>query len=64
MIKHELTDVETRELRELRIADFQKEHIHPLRFTFLPIEDNMLLHMAEAYCVNKLKVKWNSFETH
>lgn len=64
MIKHEISNLTTRELREVKIPDYQKEYIHPLHFTFYPIEDNMLLQMAEVYCVNKLKAKWNSFETH
>lgn len=64
MIKHEISDLTTRETRESKITDYQKKYIHPLRFTFYPIEDNMLLHIAEVYCVNKLKAKWNSFETH
>lgn len=50
--------------RETKIPEFQKSHIHPLRYTFYPIEDNMLLHLAEIYCVNKLRSNWNSFRTH
>ena len=42
----------------------QKEIIHPCYFTFVKIDSNMLLHMAEVYCVNKFKSTWNSFETH
>lgn len=63
MVKHAFPDL-TRADREALIVDFQKEWIHPLRFTFCPIDDNMLLHLAEVYCVNRLRAKWNSFETH
>ena len=63
MVKHAFPDLD-RAAREARIADYQKELIHPLRFTFCPIDDNMLLHLAEVYCVNRLRVKWNSFQTH
>lgn len=42
----------------------QKNYIYPCRFTFVLIPDNMLMHIAEVYCVNKLKAEWNSFETH
>lgn len=42
----------------------QKKYIFLCRFTFVLIPDNMLMHIAEVYCVNKLKAKWNSFETH
>lgn len=50
--------------REKKIPDYQKNDIYPLRFTFCPIDDNMLMHIAEVYCVNKLKAFWNTFETH
>lgn len=49
---------------ENKIPFYQKKHIHPLYFTFVPIDDNMLLHIAEVYCVNKLRSYWNTFETH
>jgi hypothetical protein len=63
MVKHAFPDL-NRAAREALIADFQQEWIHPLRFTFCPIDDNMLMHLAEVYCVNRLRAKWNSFETH
>ena len=64
MIKHENPNLTTRELRTEKIKEYQQKRIHPLRFTFCPVDDNMLLHIAEVYCVNKLKSHWNSFETH
>ncbi|MBX2960261.1 MAG: GIY-YIG nuclease family protein [Flavobacteriales bacterium] len=63
MIKKDLVEKTLKE-RESYIPIYQKEKIYPLRFTFFPIEDNMLLHIAEVYCVNKLHSYWNSFETH
>lgn len=54
----------TAQQREKRIPEYQKKFIYPLKFTFCPIDDNMLLHIAEVYCVNKLQAYWNSFETH
>jgi hypothetical protein len=63
MIKHNYPLL-TRVQRENKISEYQKKSIHHLRFTFYPIDDNMLLHLAEVYCVNKLKAFWNSFETH
>ena len=50
--------------REEKIPIYQREIIYPLKFTFHTIDDNMLMHMAEVYCVNKLKAYWNTFETH
>jgi hypothetical protein len=46
------------------IPRVQKEIIHPCYFTFVQVQDNVLLHMAEVFCVNKLRATWNSFETH
>lgn len=63
MIKRDFPKL-TKEQREKKIPEYQKKVIYPLRFTFCPIDDNMLLHIAEVYCVNKLKAFWNSFETH
>ncbi|MBH8571184.1 hypothetical protein [Hymenobacter negativus] len=63
MIKSSFPDLSKKEWEE-KIPTYQKEHIYPLRFTFCPIDDNMLLHLAEVYSANKLKAKWNSFETH
>ena len=63
MIKHDYPKL-TLEQREKKIPEYQKKIIYPLRFTFCPVDDNMLLHIAEVYCVNKLKAHWNSFETH
>jgi len=54
----------TKEQREKKIPEYKKKYIHPLKYTFCPIDDNMFLHIAEVYCVNKLKAHWNSFETH
>lgn len=49
---------------ETEIPEIQKKRIYPCYFTFVQIEDNMLLHMAEVYCVNMFRSEWNSFETH
>lgn len=63
MIKHDFPKL-TLQQREKKIPEYQKKFIYPLKFTFCPVDDNMLLHIAEVYCVNKLKAYWNSFETH
>jgi predicted GIY-YIG superfamily endonuclease len=63
MVKNKFKDLSNSE-REAKIPEFQKKNIHPLKFTFYPIEDHMLLHLAEVYSVNKLHAYWNSFETH
>ncbi len=42
----------------------QQEMIHHCRFTFVPIESDMMLHLAEIYCANHLQTHWNSFRTH
>jgi len=47
-----------------KIEDFQLEHIYPCYFTFVKIDNDMLLHLCEVYCVNKLKSFWNTFKTH
>lgn len=49
---------------EAEIPRTQEKFIHSCYFTFVQIKDNMLLHIAEVYCVNKFKAHWNSFETH
>lgn len=49
---------------EGEIPNIQKEHIHSWYFTFIQIDDNMLLHIAEVYCANKFQSHWNSFKTH
>lgn len=63
MIKRDFPNLSL-EQREKKIPEYQKKYIHPLRFTFCLVDDNMILHIAEVYCVNKLKAYWNSFETH
>lgn len=52
------------ERKEEIIGDIQKSKVFPCYFTFIQIDDNMLLHMAEVYCVNRLRAYWNTFETH
>ncbi len=42
----------------------QAEVIHTCKFTFVHIESDMMLHLAEIYCANHLKTHWNSFRTH
>ncbi len=64
MIKREHPELKSTQEREKKIPEYQKKIILPLRFTFCPVDDNMLLHIAEVYCVNKLNAYWNSFETH
>jgi hypothetical protein len=63
MIKKDFPNLDLKQ-REKKITEYQKKIIYPFRFTFCPVDDNMLLHIAEVYCVNKLKAYWNSFETH
>lgn len=63
MVKQDFPSL-TPQQREKKIPEYQKKFIHPLKFTFCPVDDNMLLHIAEVYCVNKLKAYWNTFETH
>jgi hypothetical protein len=63
MIKKDFPELSIKQ-RERKISAYQKTIIYPLQFTFYPIDDNMMLHIAEVYCVNKLKAFWNSFETH
>lgn len=53
--------------RKKEKVDFiRKKEIFPCRFSFItiPPKKSMLLHLAEAFCVNKLHSKYNSFETH
>lgn len=53
--------------RKKKKVDFiRKKEIYPCRFTFItiPPKKSMFLHLAEAFCVNKLHSKYNSFETH
>lgn len=42
----------------------QAEIIHPCKFTFVPINSDMLMHLAEVYCANHLSTHWNTFRTH
>jgi hypothetical protein len=49
---------------QIHIKKYQEEIIHPCYFTFIQIDDNMLLHIAEVYAVNKFQAEWNSFKTH
>jgi len=57
-LKHNLPNAEE------MIPKVQEDFIRSCKFTFLPISNSMLMHIAEVYCVNKLKSKWNTFETH
>lgn len=52
--------------KEEKVDFIRKKEIYPCRFTFvtIPPKKSMLLHLAEAFCVNKLHSKYNSFETH
>ena len=54
----------SKEDRILMIPEIQNSLIKNCRFTFIPIESNMMIHLAEVYCANKLRAHWNSFETH
>jgi len=63
MIKKDFPNL-NKEERELKIPEYQKKIIYPQNFTFVLIDDNMLMHIAEVFCVNNLKSYWNSFETH
>ena len=52
--------------KKQKVDFIRKKEIYPCRFTFITIPPgkSMLLHLAEAFCVNKLHSKYNSFETH
>jgi hypothetical protein len=39
----------------------QEDVINHCLFTFVPIETDMMLHLAEIYCANHLRTHWNSF---
>lgn len=47
-----------------KIKAYQNEVMPSLYFGYVPIEDNMILHIAEVYCANKLKSHYNTFKTH
>ena len=49
---------------EAAIPEIQKKRIYPCHFTFVQIENNMFLHMAEVYCVNKRRSERNNLEGH
>ena len=63
MIKHHFLELSIAE-RQLKIPEYQQKIIYPIKFSFCLINDNMLMHIAEVYCANKLKAQWNTFETH
>lgn len=63
MAKHHHPDLSISD-RQLKIPDYQRQNIHPIRFSFCLIDDNMLMHIAEVYCANRLRSHWNTFETH
>lgn len=63
MINHEHKDKNKIE-KETLIPFYQKKFIYPLKFTFYQIDNDMLLHFAESFCVNHLKSYWNTFKTH
>jgi GIY-YIG catalytic domain len=63
MIKHDFSDLSIPD-RQLKIPEYQQKIIYPVKFTFCLVNDNMLMHIAEVYCANKLKAEWNTFETH
>ena len=54
----------SKEERQALIPELQNTLIKNCRFTFVTEDSNMLMHLAEVYCANKLKSYWNSFETH
>lgn len=49
-----------KELLKARQADV----IHRCKFTFVHVESDMMLHLAEIYCASHLQTHWNSFRTH
>ncbi len=49
---------------EMKWIREKQKWINGLRFTFLLMEDNTLMHLAEVFCSAHLKCKWNTFETH
>lgn len=63
ILKHQNPHL-TKEEREALIPDLQNTLIKSYRFIFVKEDCNMIMHLAEAYCANKLKSYWNSFETH
>jgi len=64
MAKERFKEMRNVEFWESQIPTFQAEMIHPLRFTLYPIQGDMLMHLAEAFCVNRLQSEWNTFRTH
>lgn len=63
ILKHQNSNLTKEEIVAM-IPELQNSLIKNCRFTFVPVESNMMLHLAEVYCANKLKSHWNSFETH
>jgi len=63
ILKHQ-NPLLSKEERQALIPDLQNTLIKKCRFTFVNEDSNMLMHLAEVYCANKLKSYWNSFETH
>lgn len=70
MIRNPLNETEKQALKadkpniKQALKAKQAEAIYPCVFTFVPICDNMLMHLAEVYCANQLHCHWNSFRTH
>ncbi|MBS1552233.1 MAG: hypothetical protein JST15_09230 [Bacteroidetes bacterium] len=68
MLKKKYPDLKSLEKNKQWLKEAIKEirlrEIYSCRFAFLNINDNMLLHIAEVFCVNKLHSLYNSFETH
>ncbi len=54
----------TKSEKKALFKKIQKNKVHSCKFTFIAINDNMFMHLAEVYCVNKLHSFYNSFETH
>lgn len=63
ILKHQNPQL-SKEERQALIPELQNSLIKNCRFTFVKEDSNMLMHLAEVYCANKLKSYWNSFETH
>lgn len=63
ILRHQNRDLPKEEVIRM-IPNIQNSLIKNCRFTFIKEDDNMLMHLAEVYCANKLKAYWNSFETH
>jgi hypothetical protein len=55
---------ESKNARKEIIPEIQTEIMRCARYTFVQLDCNMLMQLAEVYTANKLKAFWNTFKTH